>query len=136
MIAWIGVVPHHLQSLLGAIKLTFCVHSYIEYDILMLKLGRLYCTSMLPCWENVISYMHGIKLAFSLFPLLHLCKILHKIQATHSGRYNLFSSIPYIYLTIIVVNHDQHTANGLTFMPEPGYGHYFYFLLFYIPYYK
>ena len=42
MIGWIGYVSQHMQSLLGAIKLiVLCVQSYVEHDILMLKLGRL-----------------------------------------------------------------------------------------------
>jgi hypothetical protein len=45
MIGWIGLVSHHSRPLLHAIELTvlFCVHSYAEWDGLMLKLRRLYC---------------------------------------------------------------------------------------------
>ena len=45
MIGRISLIAHHLGSLLGGIALTICVHSHVEYDIFMLKLGRLYCTN-------------------------------------------------------------------------------------------
>ena len=35
VIGRIGVVSHHLQSLLSAIKLTDCIHLYAKWDILM-----------------------------------------------------------------------------------------------------
>ena len=48
MIGHIGVVSHHLRSLLGVIiKLTLlCVFVCgLEQNIMMFRLGRLYCTS-------------------------------------------------------------------------------------------
>ena len=39
----LGLVSHHLRSLLNAIELIVCVQSYAKKDIFMLKLERLYC---------------------------------------------------------------------------------------------
>ena len=56
---------------------------------------------LLASLEIITNYLHGIKsrnnLYSSSFPLLHLRKTLHKIQATHSSRINLFSMY-YVYL--------------------------------------
>ena len=46
MIGQTGVVSHHLRSLLVPLSYLFCVHLYAKYDVLMLKLRRLYYTTL------------------------------------------------------------------------------------------
>ena len=95
----------------------------------MLKLGRLYCISMSPRWENVVNYLHGIKLWNNLQSHRFLYSISRKYCTKFKPHFltesTYFHHFPYIYLTNIIIYHDQHTANELTFMLVHGYGRYF-----------
>lgn len=90
VIGWIGFGSHQLGSLLGAIELTvlcaiLCRVGYFNAQIMGVLLYKQGGLTNLPLWENVTSYLHGIKLRNILqslsFPVLHLWEFIAQISS-------------------------------------------------------
>ena len=118
MIGRIGDVSHHLRSFFGVIKLIIfvCIHmkSRIIYSSNQgdstIQVGGL---TYLHVWESVTNYFHGIKVwnnsHSSPSPLLHLWKILHKLQTTLFDWTNLFSPFStFLHLPAQTSSHTNH----------------------------
>ena len=101
MIIQIGHISHPLRSFLGAIELNI-LRAFIRMQkmiVLLLKLGRLYCTNMefnlLATLEkcNQLSTRNKIieQLAnFLIISSIYLYKIFYKFQGSLSSQINLF----------------------------------------------
>ena len=100
----IGVVSHHLQSLLSAhsVNRFVCIRTR-EWDVLILKLEGVWLTCLFPKKCNYLrtgTLKSWNNLHSSWFPHLHLWKILHRFLGQSFWRNQLNYSTPfflYIY---------------------------------------